>query len=206
MPVGSRSARERRCILLVEDERDARETLARVLRSEGYDCIEAESVPAALAAARSAHFIDIVVADIVLETDGLDGVDLIGELHAHDIHAPVVLVTAFADSARVKRALNAGAAYLIEKPFRAQNLLPLLERLQSESYDLAHLVDRALSKAGLTDKEAEVARLLLKGLSNEEIARVTTNSDKTIRQHVTAVYRKVGVTSRAEFFHFVFPT
>ena len=155
---------------------------------------------------KSVKFIDVVVTDIVLGDSAPDGIDLIPALREQGVRAPVVLVTAFADSPRLKRALLSGVAYLLEKPFRARALLSVLDRLWQEPYDLAHLVDRALSRAGLTEKEAEVARLLLKGLSNEEIASATSNSDKTIRQHVTSVYRKAGVSSRAEFFHLVFPT
>jgi DNA-binding NarL/FixJ family response regulator len=199
-------AAEAKTVLLVEDEQDAREALSRVLQAEGYTCIAAGSGDEALRMVKSAKFIDVVVTDIVLGDSGPDGIDLIPALREQGVRAPVVLVTAFADSPRLKRALLSGVAYLLEKPFRARALLSVLDRLWQEPYDLAHLVDRALSRAGLTEKESEVARLLLKGLSNEEIASATSNSDKTIRQHVTAVYRKAGVSSRAEFFHLVFPT
>ena len=67
-------------------------------------------------------------------------------------------------------------------------------------------VDRAFARAGLTDKELAVARLVLKGLTSLEIARLESNSDKTIRQHITRIFAKCGVSSRAELFHFVFPT
>ncbi|MBI5538161.1 MAG: response regulator transcription factor [Deltaproteobacteria bacterium] len=197
---------EAKCVLLVEDEQDAREALARTLRAEGLTCLCAGSVAEALSVVSSGEFIDVLVVDVVLGSEGPDGIDLIPMLREKNVRAPVVVVTAFADSPRLKRALNLGVSYLIEKPFRAKSLLTVIEKLLDDPFDLAHLVDRALARAGLTEKEDEVARLLLKGLSNEEIASATSNSDKTIRQHVTALYRKVGVTSRAEFFHFVFPT
>ena len=60
--------------------------------------------------------------------------------------------------------------------------------------------------AGLTAKEQRVARLLLKGLTTAEIARVEGNSDKTIKQHATAIYAKCGVSTRAELFHHLLPT
>jgi DNA-binding NarL/FixJ family response regulator len=193
-------------ILLVEDDNDAREALARVLKQAGHQCSTASSIEQALAVATSDAFFDVVITDVVLSQDGPDGIELVSMLREKGVRAPVIAVTAFADTPRLKRALNSGVAYLIEKPFRAKALLEILERFSGEPYDLSHLVSRALSRACLTEKEIEVARLLLKGLSNEEIAQATNNSDKTIRQHVTALYRKIGVSSRAEFFHFVFPT
>src|SRR5438045_594262 len=72
--------------------------------------------------------------------------------------------------------------------------------------DLAKLVTRALSKARLTRKEEEVARLVLKGLTSAEIGAMMGNSEKTIKQHLTQVYAKLGVAGRAEFFHLVFPS
>jgi len=43
-------------------------------------------------------------------------------------------------------------------------------------------------------------------LSSAEIAAITQNSEKTIKQHLTQIYFKFGVEGRAEFFHTVFPT
>jgi DNA-binding NarL/FixJ family response regulator len=120
------------------------------------------------------------------------------------LEAPIIVVTAFADVDKVKRALNSGAAFFIEKPFAASELLEAIQRVLAEKGSVTHLVDRALAAAALTDKEMVIARLLLKGLPTGEIARLEGNSDKTIRQHVSRIYAKVGVNSRSELFHHVF--
>ena len=83
--------------------------------------------------------------------------------------------------------------------------LEVIRRVLGEPRDIGYLVDSALAKAGLTDKEQAVARLILKGLTSVEIAELEGNSEKTVRQHVTQIYAKCGVASRAELFHFVFP-
>lgn len=76
-----------------------------------------------------------------------------------------------------------------------------------QSTPLTELRDRALAGVpALTLKEIEVAHLLLKGLSTNDIAAVTGNSEKTLKAHISAIYRKCGVVSRAEFFYFIFPT
>jgi DNA-binding NarL/FixJ family response regulator len=102
--------------------------------------------------------------------------------------------------------LNAGAAHLLEKPFRASELIAEARRLLDAPSDVSHAIERALTRAGLTAKEQRVARLLLKGLTTAEIARVEGNSDKTIKQHATAIYAKCGVSTRAELFHHLLPT
>jgi DNA-binding CsgD family transcriptional regulator len=57
----------------------------------------------------------------------------------------------------------------------------------------------------LTEREDAVARLLLKGLSNAEIARVAAISEKTVKQHIGQIFSKAGVASRSEFFASIFP-
>lgn len=190
-------------MLLVEDEDDARESLRRTLERAGYTCTAVASKQAALA--HGSAFVDVVVSDVVLGHDEHAGLDLLPELRARGVDAPVVLITAFADMAKLKLALNRGAAYLLEKPFRAAELLGILQTVLAATPDVSHRVERTLLGAGLTDKELVVARHLLKGLSSQEIAQLESNSDKTIRQHVTRIYAKCGVSSRAEFFHFVLP-
>lgn len=46
---------------------------------------------------------------------------------------------------------------------------------------------------------------MLKGLPSPEIAALLSMSDKTVRQHLTRVYEKLGVRGRGELFHLLFP-
>ncbi len=195
----------RRLLLLVEDEADARTILSRRLQAFGWTCL---AHPTAESALRDPElrFVEAIVADVVLGENRLTGIELIGALRREEVRAPVVLVTAFADQQKVKAALNAGAAYLLEKPFTTEALRGVLERVTTVDVDLARLVNRALSRARLTRKEEEVARLVLKGLTSAEIGSTIGNSEKTIKQHLTQVYSKLGVAGRAEFFHLVFPS
>jgi DNA-binding NarL/FixJ family response regulator len=118
--------------------------------------------------------------------------------------APVIVITAYADVEKVKVALNQGAAHLLEKPFRAPALIEALDRVKAQGGDVRHTVEQVLSRARLTDKELVVARHLLEGLSYGEIAEIERNSASTIRQHVSAIYAKCGVGTRAEFFRLVY--
>jgi DNA-binding NarL/FixJ family response regulator len=191
-------------VLLVEDERDTRELLAGAIARSGYRCVVAADGAEAIARATEAGFIDVVVTDIVLGPDDRAGLGLMTELRARGVRAPVVVITAYADVEKVKRALNQGAAHLIEKPFRAPALIHVIDRVKAQGGDVRHTVEQALVRASLTDKELVVARLLLEGLSYGEIAELERNSPKTIRQHVSTIYAKCGVSSRAEFFRLVY--
>lgn len=189
----------KRTVLLIEDEGDTREMLAAAIERAGYRCITASGADAALARAPEAGLIDVVVTDVVMDGSDRRGLALIRELRAIGVRAPIVVITAYADVQKVKIALNYGAAHLLEKPFRAPELLEAIALVQEQGTDVEHIVERALARAQLTDKETVVARHLLEGRTGDEIADLEQNSPKTIRQHVTQIYSKCGARNRAEF-------
>jgi DNA-binding NarL/FixJ family response regulator len=194
----------RKTILLVDDELDTRELLGRALERAGYAAITAADAAEALSAAEAASAIDLVVTDVVLGTDSQGGLELMTALRRQGVRAPVVIITAYADVEKLKIALNEGAAHFLEKPFRAPKLLEVIERVLKNAVPFDHAVEELLLRAQLTDKELTVARLLLEGLSSSEIAARENNSPKTIRQHVTQIYAKCGVASRAQFFRLAY--
>jgi DNA-binding NarL/FixJ family response regulator len=191
-------------VLLVEDEADTRDMLQGALSRAGYGCVAAATAAEALSLARTAGFIDVAVTDVVLAGDDRAGLSLLTELRAVGVRAPVIVMTAYADVEKLKTALNAGAAHFLEKPFAARDLVEAVERVRTQGSDVAHSVEQVLSRAQLTDKERTVALHLLDGKSSSEIAELERNSPKTIRQHVSQIYAKCGVGSRAEFFRLVY--
>jgi DNA-binding NarL/FixJ family response regulator len=192
-----------RTVLLVEDERDTRDLLARALTRAGYRALAAETGEEALALARDAATVDVVVTDIVIGSDDRRGLRLINELRAAGIGAPVVVITAYADVDKVKTALNEGAAHLLEKPFGSAELAAAIERVLGGAGARGH-IEAIFDQMRLTEKERTVARHLLQGLSSSEIAALENNSPKTIRQHVSQIYAKCGVSTRAEFFRLAY--
>jgi DNA-binding NarL/FixJ family response regulator len=199
---GARSTAQRQ-VLLIEDDEVAGETLCSGLQNQSIACTWVRNVEDARRALERRTF-DAVVTDIMLGPDTPSGLDLVKELQPSG--APVLVITAFADLTCVKEALNHGAAYLLEKPFRAEELGRALSSVWDEPKGLGHFVERALERAELTAKERDVARLLLKGLSTKEMAGVTGNTEKTLKHHIASIFHKFDVASRAELFHCIFPT
>lgn len=66
------------------------------------------------------------------------------------------------------------------------------------SMGLAQAIDEQLGAWNLSAAEKEVSLLLLKGLSNKEIAEIRATSEQTVKQQSSAIYRKSGLTSRSE--------
>jgi DNA-binding NtrC family response regulator len=191
-------------VLLVEDERDTRELLGKALERAGYRCVTADSPRQARERAADSGPFDVVVTDVVLGRDDRGGLSLMAELRADGVGIPFIIITAYADVEKLKLALNQGAAHLLEKPFRAPELLHAIEKVKGQPSGLEQAAALVLARAKLTAKERTVALHLLDGLSSSEIATLEANSPKTIRQHVSQIYAKCGVGSRAEFFRLVY--
>ncbi len=69
---------------------------------------------------------------------------------------------------------------------------------------LGEAMDRQFDEWMLTPAEKETAMFLLKGYSHKEVARLTSRSERTVRQHAVSVYRKSGLAGRAELAAFFF--
>jgi len=80
-----------------------------------------------------------------------------------------------------------------------RNLQATNQKLKEMSQHYSEVINQQLKDWSLTPSESEVAMLLLKGLSFEEIASVRDTKEKTVRQHATAIYRKSGLNGRHEF-------
>ena len=73
------------------------------------------------------------------------------------------------------------------------------EHLRNMGRQYTQVIQQQFNDWELTPSEREVATLLLKGLSFEEIASVRQTKEKTVRQQATAIYRKSGLSGRHEF-------
>jgi len=110
--------------------------------------------------------------------------------------------------------ISLGAAlYLGTGWYRTQRSVDQLERMLEERRQqrdawqanaerlltgLARAIDDQFGDWGLTEAERETALMVLKGYSHKKIARLTSRSERTVRQHAVAVYRKSGLSGRAE--------
>ena len=186
----------------IEDDTDARTIFARRLSAEGLACDTFDSAEEFLKVATPGGY-DLLIVDIRLPER--NGVELLKELRARNVFTPAILITAFNSRTYAHQALNASASYLLEKPFSVAALIGVVRKILASPQSLQACVDRGLAVLQLTDREDEAARLMLKGLSNKEIARTMSISEKTVKQYITQIFQKASVVSRAEFFSSIFP-
>jgi two-component system response regulator HydG len=109
----------------VDDEAGILESLQILLRNEGFDPHIADGGKAALDRIASLSP-DIVLSDVRMP--GVGGVQVLAAARAHDPNAPVILMTAQASLESAMQAVNEGAFYYIQKPFRNDELLAILRR------------------------------------------------------------------------------
>ena len=112
-------------ILLVDDESAILDALQILFRGEGWDVSVADSGPKALAALEDEKP-DIVLTDIRMP--GAGGLEVLTEARRADPEMPVILMTAQASLQTAVRAVNEGAYYYLQKPFRNDELLAICKR------------------------------------------------------------------------------
>ena len=101
-------------ILLVEDERDVRETIKLQLEDEGHEVSEAESGSEALALAESLVF-DIVLTDVMIP--GINGIELVQQINQLATRPVTVVMTGYGSVEMAVNAIKAGAFDFLSKPF-----------------------------------------------------------------------------------------
>jgi DNA-binding NtrC family response regulator len=112
-------------LLVVDDDRNTRESLRRALERDGYRVLVAADGKTALAAARE-HEIDLVLTDLVMP--GLGGLDFLDGLRVLRPDVPAILVSAYASVDTAVRALRRGVIDVLEKPLRLRDVRRAIKR------------------------------------------------------------------------------
>jgi two-component system, NtrC family, nitrogen regulation response regulator NtrX len=115
-------------ILIVDDEKDIRLSIAGLLEDENYEVRMAQNSDEALDAI-SERVPDLVLLDIWLENSSLDGLELLSEIHSKFINVPCIMISGHGNIDIAVNAIRNGASDFIEKPFEAERLLITLERV-----------------------------------------------------------------------------
>jgi two-component system CheB/CheR fusion protein len=125
-------------VLIVDDDPDAREVVAAILRHYGAKVIVATSVSTALVALRREPQVDVLVADLGMPVE--DGYDLIRQVRESDVEKiaamPAAALTAYTTEEDRERVLAAGFQFHLAKPVDPAVLVATVERLRSETQSI----------------------------------------------------------------------
>jgi DNA-binding NarL/FixJ family response regulator len=189
--------------LLAEDHALVRAGLARLLGAT--DDIEVVG-----AAADGAAAVDLAVRlepDVVLmdlSMPGMDGIEAT-RLIVEALDAQVVVLTSFSDRDRILQALDAGAIGYLLKDAEPDELIRGIRAAARGESPLAPKAAHQLIAArrehrtvDLSDREREVLNCVAKGLPNKLIAIRLGISEKTVKAHLTSIFRTLGVADRTQ--------
>jgi|SRR5882757_5267509 len=161
--------------------------------------------------------LDLVLLDLALP--GISGFNLIGKLHEKLPSLPVVVLSALEDPENVRHAINAGAMGFVPKSAATKVLIEVLQQvlegnvtvplaLQSSGPPVSYALPGAGSSDGQSTAEPDVALLTLRqlevlsrvcqGKTNKQIATELGLSEKTVKAHVTAIFKVLGVVNRTQ--------
>jgi DNA-binding NarL/FixJ family response regulator len=195
-------------ILVVEDHALVREAMVQSLGRLAPDvvCIEVGGADEALAVIEANGELDLAVIDLMLPD--MNGFSLLAVLAKRFPDVPAIVVSAMDDEASVRRAMKAGASGFVSKASSGEVLLqavrevlaggvPMPEHCGPKSPMRAGLMP-ASERFGLTAAQGRVMELLAGGKTNREIADLLGLSEGTVKVHMSAIFRALGVSSRAQ--------
>jgi DNA-binding NarL/FixJ family response regulator len=203
-------------ILLVDDEQRFRQGLRTLLNFYNsltlhYEIVgEAASIDQALALAAEQRPA-LILLDLELARG--DGVTLLTQLREANFAGKVLVLSAHQEDDWVFRAMQAGASGYVFKTHLAQQLseaiatvikdeVYLPAEVATQFFRLFHYYSgrslQARQAIHLTDREQEVLHWLVRGASNEEIAKHLYITIATVKAHLTAIFEKLQVSSRTQ--------
>lgn len=202
-------------VLLIDDHALVRKGIEELLQSRGVQVVASvSSGEEGLRRARDLAF-DIVLLDIQMK--GMNGIETLRQLRAGGDLRPVIMLTMSREDADLAAALRAGAQGYLLKDIEPEELVPALEAVLGGNNVVADEMVGTLARivqgdgaettgapalatpfSRLTPRELEILERIAEGLSNKMIAQVLAITDGTVKLHVKAILRKLGMRSRVE--------
>ena len=201
-------------LLVVEDHALVREGLVGLLMQvdEEVSVFDSADFETALSLLDSEGEFDLALLDLALP--GIDGFVGLNILRRRYPSMPVVVVSAFDDPPTITRVLNLGASGFIPKAMNGEALLDAVRevlagniyrpnnqpaaRLDDEVQVPPSGIDVRPEDIGLTDRQAQVLCLMMRGMTNRDIAVQLELSEGTVKIHVSAIFKALGVSNRTQ--------
>lgn len=147
---------------------------------------------------------DVVLMD--LHMPRLDGIEATRRITAELPGTAVLILTSFSDQDRILGALEAGASGYLLKDAASEDVADGIRAAARGESPLDPRAARTILNArtapdpfaALSQREREVLELLVEGLPNKLMARRLEISEKTVKSHLTRIFREIGVTDRTQ--------
>jgi two-component system nitrate/nitrite response regulator NarL len=191
--------------LLVDDHPLVRAGIASVLLGFAPELNVLQASEGVEALACMADNPDVVAVLLDLRMAGMAGLATLELLNRHHAAVPVLVISSSEDPQDVRRVLKAGARGYCPKSSSASTLVAALRLVISGEVYVPPFMANAIDPgptgpdpSGLTPRQSEVLQELCKGKSNKEIARALGMEEKTVKGHVSAIFRCLNVVHRLQ--------
>ncbi|MGA9857340.1 MAG: response regulator transcription factor [Solirubrobacteraceae bacterium] len=206
-------------VLVADDQALVREGLMTLLEiAAGIEPVAAAADGEEAVALAARHRPHVVLMD--LRMPRLDGVEATRRIRAAQPETEIVVLTTHADDQSILGALQAGARGYLTKDAGIAEISRAIQAAAAHQALLDPAVQARLLAAAaaatpaaapgadlpdeLTPREAEVLRLIARGMSNAEIAAALVVSEATVKSHINHLFAKIGARDRAQAVHYAY--
>jgi DNA-binding NarL/FixJ family response regulator len=199
------AAARRPTILLADDHAIVLEGLDRLLRDNDFDVVGTVGDGDALLDAAKQLRPDVIITD--LSMPGISGLDVLARLKADNVESRVIILTMHSDAGLATRAMREGATGFLLKEGAGEELVNAIRLVLQGHVYLTPAITRGvmetmsgpgLLEPELTSRQADVLRLIVKGLRMKEVAAQLGLSTRTVESHKYEMMQTLGLHSTAE--------
>ena len=186
-------------VFIVDDDEAVRGALRLLMKSVGHEAKTFDSGDEFLASCNPG-ISGCLILDIRMP--GMSGLELQETLHQQGVDIPIIFITGHGDVPMAVQAMRHGAMEFLQKPFREQDLVDLVNQALEKNENSHKLalqrteIEPRIAK--LTPRERQIMDMIVQGNANKVIAIDLGVSQRTVETHRTRIMRKMQARSLAE--------
>ncbi len=188
-------------ILIVDDHAIVRMGLASTLETHPDLTIVGEADDGNAALKKVAELLpDLVLMDLMMP--GMDGAEATAEIHRSFPGVKILILTTYGTANGIARALEAGASGAVMKNIECSELAKVIRSVVADETVIAPEIHKNLKSSppikDLTERQRQILTDMVEGLTDAEIAKSLKLSANSVRDHITAIFNKLGADNRAD--------
>ena len=143
---------------------------------------------------------DVVIMDLMMPKK--DGVAATAEIHRQLPDTKIMILTSYGTSDGIAHALQCGANGALMKSTEFSEFVAAIRTIVGGGRVIAPEIERLLAEdppvPDLTQRQAEILHSIMRGLTNADIAKQLSIREDSVKEHINAIFAKIGATNRTE--------